>query len=104
MVSASRASRWPGEPHHLVAEVPTFASLQVFLTVVQTSRLLVGRGGARLRLMDQTKNPLMKTSNFVAFAVGLLLTAAQFWAIYYDARHGISHYQGEVATALPAHR
>jgi hypothetical protein len=46
----------------------------------------------------------MKTSNFVALAVGLLLTAAQFWAIYYDARQGISHYHGEVATALPAHR
>jgi hypothetical protein len=54
--------------------------------------------------MDQTRNPLMKTSNFVALAVGLLLTAVQFWAIYYDARHGVSHYQGEIATALPAHR
>jgi hypothetical protein len=46
----------------------------------------------------------MKTSTFVAVAVGLLLTAAQFWAIYYDARHGVARYQGEVATALPAHR
>jgi hypothetical protein len=46
----------------------------------------------------------MKTSNFVALTVGLLLTAAQFWAIYYDARHGVSHYQGEVTTALPTHR
>jgi hypothetical protein len=66
--------------------------------------LLVGRQDARLHVMDQTRNPLMKSSTFVALAVGLLLTAAQFWAIYYDARYGVSHYQGEVATALPAHR
>ena len=84
--------------------VLNFASLQFLLRVDQTSRLLVGREDARLHVMDQTRDPLMKTSNFVALAVGLLLTAAQFWAIYYDARHGVSHYQGEVTTALPAHR
>ena len=84
--------------------VPNLASLQFFLRVDQTSRLLVGRADARLHAMDQTREPLMKTSNFVALTVGLLLTAAQFWAIYYDARHGVAHYQGEVTTALPTHR
>lgn len=46
----------------------------------------------------------MKTRNVVALAVGLLLTAAEFVAIYYDARHGAAHYQSEVATAFPVHR
>ena len=46
----------------------------------------------------------MKTPAVVAIAAGLLLTAAQFLAMYYDARHGVAHYRGEVATALPAHR
>jgi hypothetical protein len=46
----------------------------------------------------------MKTTNFVALVVGLLLTAAAFLTIYYDARHGVALYQAEVATALPAHR
>jgi len=46
----------------------------------------------------------MKTTNVVALALGLLLTAAQFLAIYYDAHYGVAHYRGGVATALPAHR
>jgi hypothetical protein len=46
----------------------------------------------------------MKTTNVVALAVGLLLTAAQVLAIYYDARHGVTHYQGRGTTALPVHR
>jgi hypothetical protein len=79
------------------------ASLQFFLGVVQTSRLLVGREGATLRAMD-TRNHLMKTTNFVALVVGLLLTAAAFLAIYHDGRHGVALYQAEVTTALPAHR
>jgi hypothetical protein len=79
------------------------ASLQFFLRVVQTSRLLLGREGATLHAMD-TRNRLMMTANFVALVVGLLLTAAGFLAIYYDARHGVALYQGEVTTALPAHR
>jgi hypothetical protein len=81
----------------------SFASLQFFLPVVQTLRLLVGRGGARLHAMD-TRNHLMKTTNFVALVVGLVLTAAAFLAIYHDARHGVAPYQAEVTTALPAHR
>jgi hypothetical protein len=74
----------------------SFASLQFFLPVVQTSRLLVGRGGATLHAM--------KTNNFVALVAGLLLTAAAFLAIYRDARHGVALYQAQVTTALPAHR
>ena len=81
----------------------SFASLQFFLRVVQTSRLLVGRRGATLHAMD-TRNHLMQTTNFVALAVGLLLTAAAFLAIYHDARHSVALYQAEVTTALPAHR
>lgn len=46
----------------------------------------------------------MKTTNFVALAVGLLLTAAAFLGIYCDARHGVALYRGEVTIALPAHR
>jgi hypothetical protein len=46
----------------------------------------------------------MKTTNFVALVVGLLLTAAAFLAIYYDAQHGVALYQAAVTTALPAHR
>jgi hypothetical protein len=46
----------------------------------------------------------MKTTNFVALVVGLLLTVAAFLAIYHDARHGVAPYQAEVTTALPAHR
>jgi len=46
----------------------------------------------------------MKTTNFVALAAGLLLTAAAFMGIYYDARHGVALYRSEVTTALPAHR
>jgi hypothetical protein len=81
----------------------SFASIQFFLRVVQTSRLLVGRGAATLHAMD-TRNHLMKTTNFVALVVGLLLTAAAFLAIYHDARHGVARYQAEVTAALPAHR
>ena len=46
----------------------------------------------------------MKTINFVTRAVALLLTAAVFLGIYYDARHGAALYRGEVTSALPAHR
>ncbi len=46
----------------------------------------------------------MKTTNVVALTLGLLLTTAHFLAIYYDARHGVAHYQGAVSTALPVHR
>jgi hypothetical protein len=68
-------------------------------------RLLVWRGGATLRGMDHPRTQLMKFTNaVVALAVGLLLTAAQFLAIYYDARHGVARYQGAVTTALPVHR
>jgi hypothetical protein len=81
----------------------SFASLQFFLRVVQTSRLLVGRWGATLHAMD-TRKHLMQTTNFVALVVGLLLTAAAFLAIYHDARHGVALYQAGVTTALPAHR
>ena len=80
-----------------------FASLQFFLRVVQTSRLLVRRGGATLHAMD-TRNHLMKTTNFVALVVGLLVTAAAFLAIYRDARPGVALYRAEITTALPAHR
>jgi len=51
-----------------------------------------------------TRNYLMKTTNFVALVVGLLLTATVFLAIYHDARHGVALYQAELTTALPAHR
>ena len=47
----------------------------------------------------------MKTTKYVALAGSLLLlTAAGFLGIYYDARHGVALYQGKVTTALPAHR
>lgn len=93
-----------GDPPDRGLPDPCFASLQFFLRIVQASRLLVGRGGATLRGMDRPWNQPMKTTNVVALAVGLLLTAAQFLAIYYDARHGVFHYQGKVTTALPVHR
>ena len=54
--------------------------------------------------MNPMRKQLMRTTNFVALAVGLLLTAAAFLGIYYDARHGVALYRGEVTTALPAHR
>lgn len=54
--------------------------------------------------MDKTRNQLMKTTNFVALAVGLLLTAAAFLGVNHDARHGVALYRGEATTALPAHR
>jgi hypothetical protein len=79
-------------------------SLQFSLRVVQTSRLLVGRGGATLRAMDHTRNDLMKTANFVALVVGLLLTAAEFLVLDYDARQRVALYQAEVTTALAARR
>ena len=46
----------------------------------------------------------MKTTNFVALVVGLLVTAAAFLAIYRDARPGVALYRAEITTALPAHR
>jgi hypothetical protein len=47
----------------------------------------------------------MTASKYVALAGALLLvTAAEFWGIYYDARHGVVRYQDKVTTALPAHR
>jgi len=47
----------------------------------------------------------MRTTNLVALAGGLLLTAAAFLGIYYDARHGVALHRSEAATtALPAHR
>jgi hypothetical protein len=54
--------------------------------------------------MDQTRSNLMKTTDFAALAVGLLLTATAFLGIYYDARHGVALYRTEVTIALPAHR
>ncbi len=46
----------------------------------------------------------MKTTNFVALAVGLVLAAVASLVVYYNARHGVALYQGQVTTALPAHR
>ena len=46
----------------------------------------------------------MRTTNFVALAVGLLLTAAAFLGINYDAQHGVALHRSEVTTALPVHR
>jgi hypothetical protein len=67
--------------------------------------LLVGHGGATLHVTDQMENQLMTATKYVALAgVLLLLTAAEFWGIYYDARHGVVRYQDKVTTALPAHR
>src|SRR3984893_3271547 len=86
-----------------IAADRSFAWLQFFLRVVQASRLLVGRRGATLHAMD-TRNHLMKTTNFVALVVGLLLTAAAFLAVCHDARHGVALYQAKLTTALPAHR
>jgi hypothetical protein len=54
--------------------------------------------------MDQTRNQPMKSYKFTALAVSLLLVAAQFAAMYYDSRHRVADYRGEIATALPAHR
>ena len=54
--------------------------------------------------MDSTRKQLMRTTNFFALAVALLLTAAAFLGIYYDARHGVALQRSEVTTALPAHR
>ena len=47
----------------------------------------------------------MTATKYAALASALLLvTAAEFWGIYYDARHGVARYQDKVTTALPAHR
>jgi hypothetical protein len=46
----------------------------------------------------------MRARNFVVLPLGLLLIAAQFTAMYYDARHGVAHYRDQVAASLPAHR
>ena len=78
--------------------------LKFFLLVDQESCLPVGRRGATLRAMNSTRKQLMRTTNFVALAGGLLLTAATFLGIYYDARHGVALHRSEVTTALPAHR
>ena len=55
------------------------------------------------RIEQETE--LMTASKYAALAGALLLvTAAEFWGIYYDARHGVARYQDKVTTALPAHR
>ena len=55
--------------------------------------------------MDQMENKLMTATKYAALAGALLLvTAVEFWGIYYDARHGVVRYQDKVTTALPAHR
>jgi len=54
--------------------------------------------------MDPMRKQLMRTNNFVALAVGLLLTATAFLGIYYDAQHGVALYRSELTIALPAHR
>jgi hypothetical protein len=47
----------------------------------------------------------MTATRYVALAgVLVLLTAAEFWGIYNDARHGVVRYQDKVSIALPAHR
>jgi len=67
--------------------------------------LLLGHGEATLGATDRTGNRLMTASKYAALAGALLLvTAAEFWGIYYDARHGVARYQDKVTTALPAHR
>ncbi|HUI59928.1 MAG TPA: hypothetical protein VLX90_06885, partial [Steroidobacteraceae bacterium] len=54
--------------------------------------------------MNKPRSQPMKASTVAALLVGILLTAAQFLAIYYDARHGVARYRGGVTTALPVHR
>jgi len=46
----------------------------------------------------------MKSYKFTALAVSLILVAAQFTAMYFDSRHRVADYGGQIATALPAHR
>ena len=46
----------------------------------------------------------MKTRRLIVLAVGVLVMAAQFVAIYNDAWHGVAHYRREAASSLPAHR
>ena len=78
------------------------ASLQFFLGVVQTSRLLLGRAGSTLHAMDYTRSHLMKVTNLVALLAALLLTAAEFLVFEYDARQNVVLYQAEAASALAA--
>jgi hypothetical protein len=44
----------------------------------------------------------MKTINFVALLAALLLTAAEFLVMDYDARQRVVLYQAEAATAFAA--
>jgi hypothetical protein len=45
----------------------------------------------------------MKTTNFVALLAALLLTAAEFLIMDYDARQRVVLYQAEAAAAVAAH-
>ncbi|HSY04794.1 MAG TPA: hypothetical protein VK803_02540 [Steroidobacteraceae bacterium] len=45
----------------------------------------------------------MKTANFVALFAALLLTAAEFLVMDYDARQRVVLYQSEAVAALAAH-
>jgi hypothetical protein len=67
--------------------------------------LLLGHDEATLGVKNRIGNRLMTPTKYAALAGALLLvTAAEFWGIYYDARHGVVRYQDKVTTALPAHR
>jgi hypothetical protein len=79
------------------------ASLQFFLRVVQTSRLLLVPERTTLHAMDHTRSFPMKTANFVALFAALLLTAAEFLVMDYDARQRVVLYQSEAVAALAAH-
>jgi hypothetical protein len=45
----------------------------------------------------------MKTTNVVALLAALLLTAAEFLVMDYDARQRVALYQAEAAAAVAAH-
>jgi hypothetical protein len=77
-------------------------SLQFFLRVDQTSRLLVRREGLTLHTMDYTRSNIMKATHVVALFAALLLTATEFLVMDYDVRQRAVQYQAEAASALTA--
>jgi hypothetical protein len=58
------------------------------------------QGGSTLRVKDHTRSCSMNTTKIVALLAALLLTAAEYLVLDYDAQQRVAHYQSVAASAF----
>jgi hypothetical protein len=62
--------------------------------------LLLVRSGSTLRTKDHTRSYPMNTTKLVALLAALLLTAAEYLVLDYDAQQRVTQYQSAAANEL----